>query len=150
MTGADSTSPRRTLRRPIRPERERLVEGTYSHRVTRLLSKPSGFVLRLYIQKADEVWGKATLGHGLADTRVFTRSTVVDRSRLVTPGRNRAGADGNFTHVGRIARPCIPRPGAAWYIGQSFTKHDRAYLVSSGSLCSGVGTDRFSAEELPQ
>jgi hypothetical protein len=33
----------------------------------------SGFVLRLCIRKADEVWGEAALGHGLADTR-FCRS----------------------------------------------------------------------------
>ena len=29
----------------------------------------SGFVLRLCIRKADEAWGEAALGHGLADTR---------------------------------------------------------------------------------
>jgi hypothetical protein len=29
----------------------------------------SGFVLRLCIRKADEAWGEAMLGHGLADTR---------------------------------------------------------------------------------
>src|ERR1700724_2232264 len=28
-----------------------------------------GFVLRLCIRKADEAWGEAPLGHGLADTR---------------------------------------------------------------------------------
>ena len=37
----------------------------------------SGFVLRLCIRKADEAWGEAALGHGLADTRFCRRRTSV-------------------------------------------------------------------------
>src|SRR4051812_6319042 len=36
----------------------------------------SGFVLRLCIRKADEAWGEAALGHGLADTRFCRRRTA--------------------------------------------------------------------------
>jgi hypothetical protein len=36
----------------------------------------SGFVLRLCIRKADEAWGEAALGHGLADTRFCTPRTA--------------------------------------------------------------------------
>ncbi len=44
----------------------------------------SGFVLRLCIRKADEAWGEAALGHGLADTR-FCRTRTAELT--VTAGR---------------------------------------------------------------
>src|SRR5262249_18990913 len=47
----------------------------------------SGFVLRLCIRKADEAWGEATLGHGLADTRFSRPRTLGALAALILSAR---------------------------------------------------------------
>ena len=58
----------------------------------------SGFVLRLCIRKADEAWGEAALGHGLADTR-FSNPRILGAlaARIANARRFRACAEINFT-----------------------------------------------------
>ena len=78
------TSPRQTLRPKTDPSGLktllRITRGLGSgHSIS--IGEPaigpprSGFVLRLCIRKADEAWGEAALGHGLADTRFCTTRT---------------------------------------------------------------------------
>jgi hypothetical protein len=56
-----------------------------------------GFVLRLWIRKADSARGEAAPGHGPAGTRFFTRSTVVDGPPSHDPGRE-SGWPGREPH----------------------------------------------------
>jgi hypothetical protein len=134
----------------IRRRAQLLVEGNCLSGATRLLSRPSGFVLGLCIRRADEAWGSATLGHGLADTRFFTRSTVVSGPPSHDPGQE-SGWRGREPHSCRTYRSALYSAPRRWLVYWSIVYKTRPSVSCFTMLTLFRGRNgSVPAEELRQ